>query len=214
MALSNIMTLIPAHVLSKVSKGSRLEEGKYVTSRCLEKIYLSANRSSDLEISKPQKNTRNAAATAAGDNLRAGFNRRSRSPDYGRGAQVWTGGQRGGADRFDRSTVSNHSERRVRDDYRPMRSPSPRGFRGRDDFRGGRERSPDRYFRGRSRSPFDRTGQYRVRSPRLPDPDDEANLPIARRNPQDVPDVQMVLVDEVDRYGVSDLVKIFANGDM
>lgn len=37
----------------------------------------------DLEISKPQKNTRNAVATAAGNSLRAGYNKISRSPDYG-----------------------------------------------------------------------------------------------------------------------------------
>ena len=89
-----------------------------------------------------------------------------------------------------------------------MRSPSPRGFRGRDDFKGGR-RSPDRYYRGRSRSPFDRNGQYRDRSPRGQDPDDEANLPILRRNPRDVPDVQVVLVDEVDRTFVGYIQQSF-----
>ena len=30
--------------------------------------------------------------------------------------------------------------------------------------------------------------------------EDEANLPIMRRNPRDVPDVQIILVEEVDRY--------------
>ncbi len=30
-------------------------------------------------------------------------------------------------------------------------------------------------------------------------PDDENSLPIMRRNPRDVPDVQIILVDEVDR---------------
>ena len=89
----------------------------------------------------------------------------------------------------------------MRDDYRPVRSPSPRGFRGRDDYRGGRDRSPDRYFRGRSRSPYDRGGRYRSRSPRARDLDEEADLPISRRSARDVPDVQLILVDEVDRYG-------------
>lgn len=101
-------------------------------------------------------------------------------------------------------------ERRVRDDYRPgMRSPSPRGFRGRDEYRGGGRRSPDRYYRGRSRSPLDRNGQYRERSPRGFDPDDEANLPILRRNPRDVPDVQIIIVDEVDRTFVGYIQQSF-----
>lgn len=154
-----------------------------------------------LEISKPQKNTRNAVATAAGDSLRAGYNRRSRSPDYGRGGNVRGLGSGSGSsgDRYDRSAVLNPFERRARDDYRPVRSPSPRGFRGRDDYRSGRDRSLDRYFRGRSRSPYDRGGRYRSRSPRARDLDDEADLPISRRTRADVPDVQLILVDEVDR---------------
>ena len=142
--------------------------------------------------------------------MRAGYNRRSRSPDYTRGGAGWQAGQRPGGDRYDRNNGAVPFERRVRDDYRPgMRSPSPRGFRGRDDFRGGGRRSPDRYYRGRSRSPFDRNGQYRERSPRLPDPDDEANLPIIRRNPRDVPDVQVILVDEVDRTFVGYIQQSF-----
>ncbi len=162
----------------------------------------------DLEVSKPQKNTRNAAATAAGDNLRAGHNRRSRSPDYTRGGPGWQSNQRPSGDRFDRSSFPNPFERRVRDDYRPgMRSPSPRDFRGRDNFRG--PRSPDRYYRGRSRSPYSGNGAYRNRSPLGLDPDDEANLPIARRNPRDVPDVQMILVEEVDRTFVGYIQQSF-----
>ncbi|KAF6235691.1 hypothetical protein HO173_006374 [Letharia columbiana] len=164
-----------------------------------------------LEISKPQKNTRNAVATAAGDSLRAGHNRRSRSPDYGRGGPVrGLGlGSGSGGDRYDRSGILNPFERRMRDDYRPLRSPSPRGFRGRDDYRGGRDRSPDRYFRGRSRSPYDRGGRFRSRSPRARELDDEADLPIPRRNPGDVPDVQLVLVDEVDRTFVAYIQQSF-----
>lgn len=157
----------------------------------------------DLEVSKPQKNARNAAATAAGDNLRAGHARRSRSPDYGRGFSQRGNAQRASGDRFDRNTTSSsfRDEPRRRDDYRPMRSPSPRGFRGRDEYRG-RDRSPDRYFgsrRSRSRSPYNRNGRYRSRSPRGHDIDDEANLPLLRREPRDVPDVQMIIVEEVDR---------------
>ena len=152
----------------------------------------------DLEISKPQKNSRNAAASAAGDSLRAGNKRRSRSPDYGRGSQR-TGGQRNGADRYG-SNGNSRVEARRRDDYRPMRSPSPRGFRGRDDYYGPRGRSPDRYYggrRSRSRSPYNRHGRYRSRSPQ--DLDDEASLPFPRRDVRDIPDVQIILIDQVDR---------------
>ena len=99
----------------------------------------------------------------------------------------------------DRGVVPHSFDRRVRDDYRPNRSPSPRGFRGRDNFRG-RDRSPDRYFRGRSRSPYDRNGRYRSRSPRSRVPEAEAEIPMARRNSRDVPDVQIILVEEIDRY--------------
>ena len=157
--------------------------------------------SADLEISKPQKNARNATASAAGDSLRAGHRRRSRSPDHRRGSQR-AGDQRNGGDRYGPSD-NFRGEIRRRDDYRPMRSPSPRGFRGRDDFFGPRGRSPDRYYggrRSRSRSPYSRHGRYRSRSPQGLDPDDEASLPIPRRSIRDVPDVQIVLVDQVDRY--------------
>ena len=151
-------------------------------------------------MSKPQKNTRNAQATAQGDKLRATFSRRSRSPDYMRGGTGYSGAQRPSIDHYSGNAGPLMYERRMRDDYRPgMRSISPQGYRGRDEFRPNR-RSPDRYYRGRSRSPgYDRSGRYRSRSPRYLDPDDEANLPIMRRNPRDVPDVQIILVDEVDR---------------
>ncbi|CAL8577876.1 nuclear polyadenylated RNA-binding protein 3 [Xanthoria parietina] len=161
-----------------------------------------------LEVSKPQKNSRNAAATTAGNNLRAGHGRRSRSPDYDRGSRGT-----GGRPSIDRGVIhgSVGSDVRRRDDYRPMRSPSPRGFRGRDEYRG-RERSPDRYYgsrRSRSRSPFGRNGRYRSRSPRGRDMDDEANLSMPRRHPRDVPEVQMILVDEVDRTFVAYIEKTF-----
>lgn len=214
MALSNTITLMLASMRYNLSKLLRSERGKYVRESRVHNLLFGADRSLDLEISKPQKNTRNAVTTAAGDSLRAGYNRRSRSPEYGRGGPIrgLGSGSGSGGDRYDRSTVSNPFERRVRDDYRPVRSPSPRGFRGRDDYRGGRDRSPDRYFRGRSRSPYDRGGRYRSRSPRARDLDDEADLPISRRNPGDVPDVQLVLVDEVDRYGVAgSLLRTTAN---
>ncbi|KAI4260870.1 MAG: hypothetical protein LQ352_000025 [Teloschistes flavicans] len=161
-----------------------------------------------LEISKPQKNSRNAAATAAGNNLRAGHGRRSRSPDYERGSRT-----SGGRPSIDRGVPYGHfsGDVRRRDDYRPMRSPSPRAFRGRDEYRG-RGRSPDRYFggrRSRSRSPYGRNGRYRSRSPRGRDMDDEANLPMPRRDPRNVPEVQMILMEEVDRTFVAYIEKTF-----
>ena len=156
----------------------------------------------DLEISKPQKNSRNASTTAAGDNLRTRYGRRSRSPDYGRKPLPRGGGKHG--DRIDRGVPSSNfrDDARYRDAYRPIRSPSPRGTRGRDEYRGGRDRSPDRYFpshRSRSRSPYGRNGRYRSRSPINRDVDDDAYLPIPRRDARDVPEVQMIIVDEVDR---------------
>ena len=206
MALSNTMMLMLAFMRCNPSKLLRLRGGKYVRKFQIRSQIFGADRGLDLEISKPQKNTRNAIATAAGDSLRAGYKRRSRSPDYVRGVPVRGFGLGSGSGR-DRSAAPNPFERRVRDDYRPMRSSSPRGYRGRDDYRGGRDRSPDRYFRGRSRSPYDRGGRYRSWSPRARDMDDESDLPIPRRVPADVPDVQLILVDEVDRYGISGSVQ-------
>lgn len=168
-------------------------------------------RKINLEISKPQKNTRNAAAAIAqGNELRAAFGRRSRSPEYNRGHNMRGSGPRNGPDRFDRGP--GYNDPRGRDDYRPLRSPSPRGLRMRDSYRGGRDRSPDHYHGGRrtrSRSPPDRTGSYRERSPGLRDPDDEAALPIARRPPGSAPDVQIILAEEVDRTFVGYIQQSF-----
>ena len=176
-------------------------------------ILSGADMVSDLEISKPQKNSRNATATAAGDNLRLGLSRRSRSPEYGRGPLSPRGSwQRTSGDRFDRAYDSRggrnlpfsdfRDEPRRRDDYPPMRSPSPRGYRGRDEYRGTRDRSRDRYDggrRSRSRSPIGRNGRYRSPSPRRRDPDEELNLLLPKRDPRDVPEVQVILLDEIDR---------------
>ena len=166
---------------------------------------LGTDKSADLEISKPQKNSRNAAATADGDNLRASYGHRSRSPDYGRGPPSRGAGQRFVGDRYVGGVPFSdfRDEPRRRDDYRPARSPSPRGFRGRDEYRGTNYRSPDRYYNGRrsrSRSPYGRAPlRYRSPSPRRQEFDEDAALPIARRNPRDVPDVQIILVEELDR---------------
>ena len=170
----------------------------------LTKVSLRSDRTTDLEISKPQKNSRNAVATVAGDNLRAGYGRRSRSPDFGRGAAPRGSGQRSSGDRIERGVPFSdfRDEPRRRDDYRPRRSPSPRGFRGRDEYRGGRDRSPERVFYSRpsrSRSPYGWNGGNRSRSPRGREYDEDADLPLLRRDPRDVPDVQLILIEEVDR---------------
>lgn len=151
-------------------------------------------RKMHLEISKPQRNTRNADG---GNNARGGARRRSRSPDYTRGGSGPQGGR--GVDRYTGSqngaSPRDRDFRRGRDDYRPGRSPSPRGG-----GRGGRnrDRSRDRYDgrrRSRSRSPYSR-GRYRSPSPRR-DLDDD--LPLPRRAPKDVPDVQVIVIDDLPR---------------
>ncbi|KAF1810661.1 hypothetical protein P152DRAFT_92698 [Eremomyces bilateralis CBS 781.70] len=128
-------------------------------------------RKMHLEISKPQKNTKKAEK------------RRSRSPDHGRG------GRGRNVDRYV-GDMNGGGGRRGRDDYRPGRSPSPRGY--------GRERDRyERYRRSRSRSPYggrgDRGDYYGHPSSR-----DDDDLP-PRRNPRDVPDVQILVLDNLDR---------------
>ncbi|KAI9787760.1 MAG: hypothetical protein M1839_000292 [Geoglossum umbratile] len=188
-------------------------------------------RKMHLEISKPQKNTR-GPPDAGG--ARTGFNRRSRSPEYERGGLSPRGGSgqafRGGGSRFSGDRSGGFDGRygsgrdrdyrdkvRVRDDYRPGRSPSPRGFRGRDEYRGGRDRdrSRDRYDgsrrhgRSRSRSPYGRGGRYRSRSPRGREVDEDAGLPLPKRDPRDVPDIQILVMDELDRPFISFVEKAF-----
>lgn len=142
-------------------------------------------RKMHLEISKPQRNTKKAEPAA-----NAGPRRRSRSPDYTRGG---TGPSRDGRYAGPQNSMSPRDrDRRFRDrdDYRPLRSPSPRG-----PPRGirSRERSRDRYegrYRSRSRTPPRR---YRSPSPRR-DPDDDLGLP--RRAPHEVPDIQVLVLNE------------------
>ncbi|KAI9868456.1 MAG: hypothetical protein M1813_005900 [Trichoglossum hirsutum] len=195
-------------------------------------------RKMHLEISKPQKSTRGAPEAGG---ARSGFNRRSRSPEYDRGGlsprgQAFRGGNprfngdradRGGG--FDNRYGGSGRDRdyrdkvRVRDDYRPGRSPSPRAFRGRDEYRGGRDRdrSRDRYDgsrrhgRSRSRSPYGRSGgRYRSRSPRGREVDEDAGLPLPKRDPRDVPDVQILVMDELDRAFISFVEKAFHDRDV
>ncbi|KAF2851243.1 hypothetical protein T440DRAFT_517703 [Plenodomus tracheiphilus IPT5] len=143
-------------------------------------------RKMHLEISKPQRNTKKAEPQAAPPR------RRSRSPDYSRGGtgQTPRDGRYGG-------NVNSMSPRdrdrrfRDRDDYRPMRSPSPRGaprgIRSRD-------RSRDRFdprYRSRSRTPPRR---HRSPSPRRDYTED--GLDLRRRLPHEVPDIQILVLNE------------------
>lgn len=141
----------------------------------------------DLEISKPQRNTKKAPEPPANNGAR----RRSRSPDYNRGAAGPSrDGRYGGPPQNSMSPRDRDRRFRERDDYRPMRSPSPRGpprgMRSRD-------RSRDRYegrYRSRSRTPPRR---YRSPSPRR-DLDDDLGLP--RRPAHEVPDIQVLVLSE------------------
>jgi hypothetical protein len=122
--------------------------------------------------------------------------RRSRSPDRRRSAN-----ERG--PQFDRLPFSDFRDEpaRRRDDYRPLRSPSPRGFRARGEYRV-RDRSPagfNQYDRPRSPLPlYSRDGGH-FRSPSPRGFDDEAALPLPRRDPRDVPDVQILILEDVDQ---------------
>ncbi|KAF2023882.1 hypothetical protein EK21DRAFT_79959 [Setomelanomma holmii] len=141
-------------------------------------------RKMHLEISKPQKSTRKDAQNTSA-------RRRSRSPDYTRGGNAPAsrdgryGGNAGPMSPRDR-------DRRFRDreEYRPMRSPSPRGIpRGMRS----RERSRDRFdnrYRSRSRSP-----PRRRRSP-SPRGYTEDGLDLPRRQPHEVPEVQILVFSE------------------
>ncbi|KAK5001614.1 hypothetical protein LTR28_012452, partial [Elasticomyces elasticus] len=126
-------------------------------------------------------------------------NRRSRSPNV-RGGNAPAGVDRyvsgqGQSRRNERGQQNGRDNRRGRDDYRPRsRSSSPRGGRsGR-----GRDRSADRYdgrYRSRSRSPYGRGARHRSPSPRNIDDD----LPLPKRAPLDVPEVQIMVLDDLDR---------------
>ncbi|EXJ67028.1 uncharacterized protein A1O5_09674 [Cladophialophora psammophila CBS 110553] len=127
-----------------------------------------------LEISKPQKNTRSQQGQQGSKR------RRSRSPDRGHARQ---------ADRFGRPNYSDfRDERGRREEYR--RTPSPRGYRSRDDYRPPTQ-SP-RYGAGaRPVSPF--TSNFS--NPPSAGYDEEAALPLPRRDPRDVPDVQLLILE-------------------
>ncbi|KAF1844068.1 uncharacterized protein K460DRAFT_289229 [Cucurbitaria berberidis CBS 394.84] len=142
-------------------------------------------RKMHLEISKPQRNTK-----AKVEPQPTGTRRRSRSPDYTRGGTGPTprDGRYGGSPLSPRDRERRF---RDRDDYRPMRSPSPRGpSRGMRS----RDRSRDRFdtrYRSRSRTPPRR---HRSPSPRRGYTEDGLDLP--RRLPHEVPDIQILVLNE------------------
>jgi hypothetical protein len=142
-----------------------------------------------LEVSKPQKNTRRADT---GQSNKSAARRRSRSPER----------TRSNNDRFgSRPTFSDYRDEagRSREDFR-RRSPSPtRSYRSRDDYRGSAQ-SPRGYQfpDNRPRSPavqgWPAPGIYPP--PPVPQPiDEDAALQIPRRDPRDVPDVQILVLD-------------------
>ncbi|KAI5212968.1 hypothetical protein AUEXF2481DRAFT_31257 [Aureobasidium subglaciale EXF-2481] len=166
------------------SKAISAEQGKTIRGK---KIHL--------EVSKPQKN-RNSDPRAP---------RRSRSPDTGRAGsssvvqdRYLPGDRRAERDRDrDRDRTRDRRSR----DYRPGRSPSPRSPRSPRIHRA-RDRSRDRYdarYRSRSRTPpySGRASRFRSPSPRRRNSDDD--LPLPRRAPRDVPDVQIIVLDDLDR---------------
>ncbi|MCJ1309998.1 hypothetical protein MMC25_003659 [Agyrium rufum] len=161
----------------------------------------------DLEISKPQKNTRKDGAVATVDSYRGSSGRRSRSPDAGRRSP----GIRGAQARFngDRYVGGGGDGSRRRDDYRPVRSPSPRGGRTRDFYRDPRARSPEPVYgsrRNRSRSPsmYGRAPvRYRSPSPRRHDTYDDYGRGGRRRSVNSTPDIQIILTEDVDRSFVT-----------
>ncbi|KAE8369478.1 hypothetical protein BDV27DRAFT_165343 [Aspergillus caelatus] len=174
-----------------------------------------------LEISKPQRNTRPGPAPA--EPSRAPPARRSRSPEYSRGGPPSSRNPRAPTDRYDRpyesprvpfSDFRDEPTHRRRDDYRPPpRSPSPRGFRGRDGYRS-RDRTPERYDRRerrRSRSPYARDRRYRTPSPRARGYEGDVELPVPRRAPRDVPEVQILVLEEVDRNFIFHVENAFRN---
>ncbi|KAA8899246.1 hypothetical protein FN846DRAFT_909679 [Sphaerosporella brunnea] len=147
-------------------------------------------RKMHLEISKPQRNTRPAPIDSA-------RTRRSRSPDYSRGGvsprrggpPSSAGGGRREVDRYRGPPASDRDsrDRRDRDEYASRRRSSPPP-RARDDYR------PGRRSRSRSRSP---PARYRPRSrSRTPDFDD---VPLPKRSADQVPEVQILVSDELDR---------------
>lgn len=142
-----------------------------------------------LEVSKPQKNTRRADT---GGTTKSAPRRRSRSPDRSRSSNERLG---------IRPPFSEYRDEMVRsrEEYR-RRSPSPtRAYRSRDDYRGTAQsprgyQFPDPRPRSPAAQGWPSPGIY----PPPPVPqgiDEDAALQIPRRDPRDVPDVQILVLD-------------------
>ncbi|KAI7089439.1 hypothetical protein KC356_g2451 [Hortaea werneckii] len=140
-----------------------------------------------LEVSKPQKNK-----VPSGQQQQR-HPRRSRSPDIGRGKPPPS------VDRYTSERGGRSHGGYSRQGSGGFRSPSPPRYGGRGySDRGYRDRSPD-YGRG---------GRYRSPSPRRNEDDD---LPLPRRQPRDVPDVQIIVLDALNRDFISLVERAFSS---
>lgn len=153
-----------------------------------------------LEVSKPQKNRNSNQNQGGGGSRQQG--RRSRSPvDYGRGKAG------AGVDRYVSGRGGQGGNQNGYRNSGNFRSPSPPrsggGYRDRYDDRGYRARSPD-YSRGGGRS------GYRSPSPQRRSTEDD-DLPLPRRASQDVPDVQILVLDQLERDFISWVEKAFSS---
>ncbi|KAL4800417.1 hypothetical protein BDV19DRAFT_69619 [Aspergillus venezuelensis] len=173
-----------------------------------------------LEISKPQRNTKPAPASSEPSRPPP---RRSRSPEFSRSGPSSNRSSRAPADRFDRpaepgrlpfSDFRDEPSHRRREGFRSPRSSSPRGYRAREGYRS-RDRTPERFDRRdrrRSRSPYGRDRRYHSPSPRGRGTyDSDADLPVPRRAPRDVPDVQILVLEELDRQFIFHVESSFRN---
>ncbi|EEP82006.1 predicted protein [Uncinocarpus reesii 1704] len=160
-----------------------------------------------LEISKPQRSGRNANEPS-----KQGRSKRSRSPDIGKSREVGRGA-RSGSERHDRNLNGKRSpivDRRDHPDrHRDTYRPPVRG--GRDDYRS-RDQSPERYdvrSRRRSRSPYGPNDRHRNTPPMGHGYDSDSELPIPRRAPRHVPDVQILVLEDLDNAFVHHIETAF-----
>ncbi|QSZ31454.1 hypothetical protein DSL72_001019 [Monilinia vaccinii-corymbosi] len=184
-------------------KALEMEQGKEVRGRKMH-----------LEVSKAQKNTRKDQGSSQSwrrsqspERARGNTSSRSRNSQFESRGSNYNQNDRNHSDRH--RPQQQHGHQRTHDGYRPGRSPSPsRGYRGRDEHRSSRSSaSYDGRDRRRSRSPFQgaQRGSYRDRSPspRTREESEDGTLQIPRREPPMVPDVQIILMAELDRGFVS-----------
>ncbi|TGO47676.1 hypothetical protein BCON_0267g00070 [Botryotinia convoluta] len=191
------------HDAASCYKALEMEQGKEVRGRKMH-----------LEVSKAQKNTRNAGQTwrrsQSPEQIRGNASARNRNPQLEARGSGYNHNDRNQSDRH--RSQPQHGSQRPHDGYRSGRSPSPsRNYRGRearDEYRSTRNNdSYDSRDRRRSRSPFSgaQRGSYRDRSPspRTREANEDGTLQIPRREPSMVPDVQIILMAELDRGFVS-----------